>query len=78
MTKKPSKTTEYHYTKLSEVQVNTKSVNVFGVVRFARPPTKTRGSGLYDLSVKEFELTKSRLLGFFHTTVLTCIMYCTS
>ncbi|XP_022337978.2 protection of telomeres protein 1-like [Crassostrea virginica] len=43
MTKKPSKTTEYHYTKLSEVQVNT-TVNVFGVVRFARPPTKTRGS----------------------------------
>lgn len=44
MTEKSTKTTEYRYTKLDELQANT-TVNVFGVVKFARPPTKTRGSG---------------------------------
>lgn len=43
MTEKSTKTTEYRYTKLDELQANT-TVNVFGVVKFARPPTKTRGS----------------------------------
>lgn len=44
MTEKNTKTTEYKYLKLNELQANT-TVNVFGVVKFARPPTKTRGSG---------------------------------
>lgn len=44
MTEKSTKTTEYKYLKLNELQANT-TVNVFGVVKFARPPTKTRGSG---------------------------------
>ncbi|XP_034327474.2 protection of telomeres protein 1 [Magallana gigas] len=43
MTEKSTKTTEYKYLKLNELQANT-TVNVFGVVKFARPPTKTRGS----------------------------------
>ncbi|XP_056005533.1 protection of telomeres protein 1-like [Ostrea edulis] len=43
MVDKTSKTTEYKYTNLDEIQAN-KIVNVFGVVKFARPPTKTRGS----------------------------------
>lgn len=45
MVDKTSKTTEYKYTNLDEIQAN-KIVNVFGVVKFARPPTKTRGSGI--------------------------------
>lgn len=52
MTEKNTKTTEYKYLKLNELQANT-TVNVFGVVKFARPPTKTRGSGKWRLFVDE-------------------------
>ncbi|XP_062607354.1 protection of telomeres protein 1-like [Saccostrea cucullata] len=43
MASKKQKTAEYTYTKLADLQANS-IVNVFGVVKFARPPTKTRGS----------------------------------
>lgn len=52
MTEKSTKTTEYKYLKLNELQANT-TVNVFGVVKFARPPTKTRGSGKWRFFVDE-------------------------
>lgn len=52
MTEKNTKTTEYKYLKLNELQANT-TVNVFGVVKFARPPTKTRGSGKWRFFVDE-------------------------
>lgn len=51
MTEKNTKT-EYKYLKLNELQANT-TVNVFGVVKFARPPTKTRGSGKWRFFVDE-------------------------
>lgn len=52
MTEKNTKTTEYKYLKLNELQANT-TVHVFGVVKFARPPTKTRGSGKWRFFVDE-------------------------
>lgn len=55
MTEKSTKTTEYKYPKLNELQANT-TVNVFGVVKFARPPTKTRGSGKWRFFVDEIFL----------------------
>ena len=35
----------YMYTKLSDVK-ETNSVNVYGVVKFFKPPRKTRGTGM--------------------------------
>lgn len=67
MTEKNTKTTEYKYLKLNELQANT-TVNVFGVVKFARPPTKTRGSGKWRFFVDEmffmFFMPNNSIIGF--------------